>query len=228
MKTLYFNSQKIVFAALVLAALALGAPVVQAQGAGPAAPGQEDEKTLKDIFEDGDIKKEDNRKKSGSEMAREFYFKCVNSPDYFVSNKTQKNYCACKAAKMEVTMTPKEMAALEDDTKEGNDARNKMRMNADANCLPDAVLRYSYDICQKDPLFREIIVGKTELCKCTRSQVKRQIRRTIPDILIRAATQEPLSTDPLSFFLRSTHFEEAYRMSKTYCYNQHAYSSVKN
>lgn len=212
-----------VLACMVALSLPSAAP---AQDAPPAA--EADEPNLKDIFEDDSTKNKDNRPKSGKEMAYEFYEKCTTSPDFFVSEKTQKNYCACKAAKMEETMTPKEMAALEDDTRDGKAARDKMRMNADANCMRDAALSYTFGICMKDRQFREVVIGKSTMCRCVRDLVAKRTRRELPDIIIKAATQEPMSTNPLSFYLRSPDFDQLYSLSKEHCYTQMVYENTKN
>lgn len=209
----------------VFACFAVATLPVMAQDPLAAEPS---EQTLKDIFEGDRTKTPDDRPKSGKEMAYEFYEKCSTSEDFFVSEKTQKDYCACKAAKMEETMTPREMAALEDNTNAGKAARDKMRMNADANCMRDAVLTYSYGICMKDRQFREIVIGKSTMCRCVRDLVARRTRRTIPGIIIKAATQEPLSTNPLSFYLRNDDFDQHYRLSKEYCYTKFIYEQTKN
>lgn len=211
------------FAALACLTLAYAPAIAQEP---PAAA--ESDQSLQDIFEDGTAKNPDNRPKSGKEMAYDFYEKCSTSPDFFVSEKTQKNFCACKAAKMEETMTPKEMAALEDETKAGNAARDKMRMNADANCIGDAARTYIFGICMKDKHFREVIIGKSTICRCVRDRVSRQAERHMPSLIIQAATQEPLSTDTLSFYLRSPGFDQNYVLAKDNCYTKYIYEQTKN
>ncbi|MCL4677675.1 MAG: hypothetical protein KJ017_03665 [Alphaproteobacteria bacterium] len=225
MKKHSLKTVALAFAALACM-IALTVPSATLAQDTPAA--EENETNLKDIFESDPTKNKDNRPKNGKEMAYEFYEKCTTSPDFFVAEKTQKNYCACKAAKMEETMTPKEMAALEDDTREGKAARDKMRMNADANCMRDAALTYTYGICMKDPHFREIILGKSSMCRCVRDLVARRTRRDLPNIIIKAATQEPLSTNPLSFYLRSPDYDQLYSLSKEHCYTKMVYEDVKN
>lgn len=216
--------------ALALAALAcmVALALPSAAPAQDAPPAEQNDQTLKDIFDDGSGSSPDKSRKSGKEMAYEFYEKCTTSPDFFVSEKTQKNFCACKAAKMEETMSPKEIAALEDDTREGKAARDKMRMNADANCMGDAARSYLYGICMKDKHFREVIIGKSTICRCVRDRVSRQAERHMPSIIIQAATQEPLSTDTLSFYLRSPGFDQNYVLAKDNCYNKYIYEQTKN
>lgn len=186
------------------------------------------EQTLKDIFSPDEAHDTSGKPKSGSEMAYAFYEKCAASKDFFISEKSQKDYCACKAAKMEETMTARQIAVLEEDSKAGSEARTLMRMNADANCMKEAIKAYTYGICLKDNQLKKIVIGKGTLCRCIRDLVQKRTRRSLPQIIIKAATAEPLSTNPLTFYLQSQDYEYEYDMSKQYCYTQFTYNQVNS
>ncbi len=190
---------------------------------GQAALAQE-ENSLEEIIspETKDGKK--STEKSGVELAYDFYEKCSVSPDYFVSEKIQKEYCRCKAAKMANSMSKSEFLALEKDSEIGNDARNKMRMNADSLCMRPAIKAYTKGICMKDSQFKGIVIGKSKICNCVSDYMSSYANKNLPSIIIRAATEYPLSLDPLSFFLSGEDFNMMYAVHKEYCYNQVIYS----
>ncbi len=186
------------------------------------------DKTLMDIFEPQNKIEKNKTSKSGEELAYEFYEKCISSPDYFVSEKTQKKYCSCKAAKISESLSPKEISALEEDTKLGKAARDKMRINAESVCMLPAVKSYTVGICMKDPNFKTIVMGKRAICSCIAGYLETFTKQNIPGIIIKAATAEPLSLDALSFFLRSIDYDLIYRNNKDRCYTQTVYSEANS
>ncbi|MBK6895072.1 MAG: hypothetical protein IPH06_00575 [Alphaproteobacteria bacterium] len=185
----------------------------------------EDEKTLEQILSPKDSKSgKPNSEKSGVELAYDFFEKCSTSPDYFVSEKIQKEYCRCKAAKMANSLSKKDFLALEEDSEDGNNARNGMRMNADSLCMRPAIKSYAKGVCMKDPHFKTIVLGKSKMCDCVADYMSSYAKKHLPSIIIRAATEYPLSLDPLSFFLSSEDFNMMYSVHKEYCYNKVVYS----
>lgn len=182
------------------------------------------EQTLEEMVTQENKGGKKDSEKTGVELAYDFYEKCTTSPDYFVSEKIQKEYCRCKAAKMANSMSKSELLALEKDSPAGNDARDIMRMNADSLCMPPAIKSYTRAICMKDKQFKEVVLGKSQICDCAGDYMRSYASKNIPGIIIKASTQYPLSLDPLSFFLSSEDFNMMYGVHKEYCYNKVVYS----
>ncbi len=181
------------------------------------------ETTLKDIFQEGETTDEKGRKKSGAELANDYYKECVSNKLTLLNKKTLKMLCSCKAAKIAETLSPEEIIHLKDDTKEGKAARSKMYINADSACMDYAVKEYTKNICMHDKQFKEIVVGKSRLCKCTANYMGKHVRRHIADLIMRSVKYEPLTLDPISFYLRSPAFDIIYNNKKNYCYRVFVY-----
>ncbi len=188
----------------------------------------QEEKSLKDIFDSQEKVQKHRTSKSGEELAYEYYESCFNSPDYFVTEKIQKKYCSCKAAKISESLSPKEISILSEDTKAGKAARDKMRINAESVCMLPPTKSYTYGICMKDPHFKTIIMGKSKICNCVSDYMQNYTKKNITSIIITAATEEPLSLDILSHFLRTRDFDMMYRNFKDRCYTQVIYDDVKS
>lgn len=215
-----FSAKKLsllLFAALSLICLLTHPSPSQAQEV-------KEEKTLKDIFDEGKHKKEDGTHKSGKELAEEFYQECSTSKDYFVTPKTQENYCACKASVIAQTLSPKEILVLKEDSKAGKLARDKVRINAEPACLLPAVKQYTKGICTKDKQFRTIILGKGKICGCVSRGINQHVNKNMTEIVYEAAVKEPMSLDTLSHYLRTEAYDMIYRTYKDNCYIQEVYS----
>ncbi|MCB1680986.1 MAG: hypothetical protein H6858_04190 [Rhodospirillales bacterium] len=211
--------QRKIILCFLLTVLALLAPWHKAP-----AYAQKDQ-TLEELVT-GDKNSKKSGVKSGADLAYDFFEKCSTDPDYFVKEKTQKEYCRCKAEKMSTSLSRSELLNLKEDSERGSIARDHMRMYADSVCMSPAIKSYTYGVCMKDPQFKKILLGKSEICKCMSRYVDYYIGRQIPNILVRASTQEPLSLDALSFFLRSPEYDQMYGMYRERCYTEVTYSQA--
>ena len=188
------------------------------------AQNQNSDQTLEDIFGTGDVpKSKEGAKKTSADLANEYYTECVSSQRTLLNEITQKNYCGCKAAKMAENLSREEILALKEKTREGSNARDQMRIYVEPSCMPYAVRDFSRNVCLQDDRFKKIVRGKVKVCDCAAQLDIKFLNRSFPEIIIKAATEEPMSLDPLTHYLLGADFEMIHDTSKNECYTRYIY-----
>ncbi len=209
------------FAALVMMTVFVGFSL---QPQMSFAQNQESDQTLDDIFGTDDVpKSNEGKRKTAAELANDYYTECVNSERTLLNKVTQKNYCGCKSAKMAQNLSRAEILALNDRSREGSNARDQMRIRVEPECLPFAVRDYSRNICLQEERFKKIVRGKGQVCDCAAQLDVKHLNYNLPDILIKAATEEPMSLDPLTHYLLSDDFAIVHNTTKNECYTRYIY-----
>lgn len=184
----------------------------------------ESEKTLKDIFTEQEAKKNKTGPVTAEDWAGQFFAKCASNEKTLFNKATQESYCACKAEKIAQYLTVPQIKVLEEDSKEGAYARGLMNMHADGPCMPDAVKKYTRDICMQDKNFKTLLKGKSVICKCVGDQIKHYVNKHAPHVVTRAVKFDPLTLDPIMFFLMDDDYNSNLVSSKQSCYNTYIYS----
>ena len=168
-----------------------------------------------------------NMPATAADYANEYYGQCV-APDHAVYTKDeQKLICSCTAANMSQTLDLEDFKMLYNEDVAGQDVRDKALVYAYAPCFKKIAKEiYRRDCYSSKQTAQYSSKEKESICSCGVERMEDTINRVMPMEIIKIVKYNPLTLDPMEYYLISDSYAVQARRIFSKC--AYLYSYQKN
>lgn len=185
----------------------------------PTSPLSDLERAVQEVQKEPE-KPKTPEQKTGIELSNEYFMRCVGEKRIQYTAELQELMCGCTAAKMPQYLSPSEIASLQNEDRLGTQSRAKFLINIYRPCMFEALPDIADNSCKNsDYLRKNVILGKRKVCGCMRERYRQTLEARVADIITNAVAHEPLTLDPLHYFLGTVEFERLESSTTMACYN---------
>jgi hypothetical protein len=151
------------------------------------------------------------------EAANSYYKFCMSKQNPMLDAENQKLLCGCTASNIPDVMTLEQMKAMNTDTAEGLEQRNRMLLFVYTPCIEYPTRSMVLYQCMGNEQLKTTLGNPTKICNCLADGMATFMRERAPDAIQMAIRRNEKDIDPLRKLMESNGYEQYQNMTLRNC-----------
>ncbi len=174
-------------------------------------------KPLGDILNPKTEYDDDGKAITSASLANKYYKKCINENSLIFDDIEKDILCSCTAAKMSETLAIEDFKNLDKKGSKGKESRGRMLAYSYAPCMEYVVEKKVTTDCYISKNLDDIVVGKSEICKCVSDNFKQFIKLEAPKMITKYMLYEPMGLNPLEDYFKKKDYWAQHKVFMRQC-----------
>jgi len=156
-----------------------------------------------------------------NDFANAYYKSCMQKEHPLLKADDKEMLCGCTSANIPGNMTVEQMQAMQTDTAEGQDQRNRMMLFVYTPCIEYPTRALVLDQCMNNKQVQSSMRNFREVCSCLADSMAVFMKENASQAVQAAVRRNRKDYDPLSELLQSRKYENHTQLHMKKCVTKH-------